>query len=466
MTIPVITFQHKNYTFFVRESQRDELNQALEAKEMPKCEMTAYEYKDGFLGKISTQPEEGKVFVPGNYKSEEFLVLLDQDDPRGFIKGDKGESVDSSQEGTKEEQEETVETKHSEAGTPDTPITKAEKQVAKIKEKLADVKYVPSDKEANLTTEIEKIKTSFESQINNFQDLINKEFLEEAGLLKNLGRDLPVEDIDKIYFVHCEGATVDSKFNDRRKAVVKFLEDVHKNSNEYKLALNFRIAKYKAEISKFIKSYVNAHIRLAIRHNDATINESVDRVRAKIDNSVQYKAEMDKVRQLQADRASEKLEKDRKLEKAKAMKQIAKAGIIAVLENCVKESKKKLNLQFDNAVALTRSQMKRLSEEVEGFDPKSNVEHYKMLVKNVYEMIETNPQFKIEPIGSESDNKTTESEKLAAAIMKETGGNLSPEIKDVFAKVGLPMDGFKSNSSKAAAVLPGANNIVPTEATV
>lgn len=49
--------------------------------------MVAFEYKDGFNSKISTQPEEGKVFVHPSYKSEDFLELLDRDDPRGFIKG-------------------------------------------------------------------------------------------------------------------------------------------------------------------------------------------------------------------------------------------------------------------------------------------------------------------------------------------------------------------------------------------
>ena len=38
MTVQVITFQHKDHTFFVRENQTDELNQALEANNLPKCE--------------------------------------------------------------------------------------------------------------------------------------------------------------------------------------------------------------------------------------------------------------------------------------------------------------------------------------------------------------------------------------------------------------------------------------------
>lgn len=446
----VITFQHKNITFFVCSEQRDALNEALEAKSLSKCEMNSFEFKLDFEDKVKTQPDDNKVYVPSNFSSEEFLELLDQEDPRGFLRGDDNQSVDDTkpQESSASSVVEDVGAEQQTEVKKETPIEKAQKQLAKVVDKLGDIKYVAKDKESTLTTEVEKIKASFETQINAFQDLITKKFLEDVGLLKDLGKDLPIEDIDKIYFVHGEGKLEETVGN-KRKAVAKIIEKRSKKSNEYNLALNYRIAKYKTEVAKFIKSYMNAHIRLIAKQNDANINQPVNDIREKIDNSAQYKEEMAKVLQLKAKRASEKLEKTRKLEKARAMKQVAKAGIIAVLDNCVEEAKRKLNQQFDNAVALTKSEMDKLSNQIEGFAPKTNVEHYKLLVKNVLEILETNPDFKVAAIGvnSDSNSEVSEEEEVLNQTIQDVGGNATPDMQQFWQ---MMMDGMSQQMGQTS----------------
>ncbi|MDJ0678375.1 MAG: hypothetical protein QNJ18_00765 [Xenococcaceae cyanobacterium MO_167.B52] len=202
----VITFQHKSKTFFVRAEQRDALNQALEFNSLPKCDTNPFEYKLDFQNKVETQPDDNKVYVPSNYSSEDFDALLSQDDYRSYIKSGEAQSE---LEGEQQDSEEKTEVKV------DTPIQKAQKQLAKVVEKLGEVKYVADDKE--LTSEVEKIKTSFESQIKAFQDLIDEKFLEQSKLLDKLGKDLPAEDIDKIYFVHGDNPDINSKLSERRK---------------------------------------------------------------------------------------------------------------------------------------------------------------------------------------------------------------------------------------------------------
>lgn len=327
----------------------------------------------------------------------------------------------------------------------ETPIEKLQKQIAKKVDALDKLKIVEKDNKGDLTKAVNDITASFESQIKLFQDLITEEFLEGQDLLKDLGKDLPAEDIDKIYFVHGENPDINSKASERKKEVVKFLSTRSKTSNEYKLALNFRIAKYKTEVAKFIKSYINTHIRLVAQRNSEAVNQPVIEVRTNIDNSAKYKAEMENVLRLKAKRASEKLEKTRKLEKARAMKAVAKAGIIAVLDNCVSEARAKLIKQFDYAVIVTQDQLEQLGKKIEGFDPKSNVEHYQQLVKNVFEILETNSDFKIEPIGSNTDSN---SEVTEEEVLNQVAQNaeITPDMQQ-FMKMMMNQMGGMSQAS-------------------
>ncbi|MGB5633575.1 MAG: hypothetical protein WBM86_12480 [Waterburya sp.] len=87
------------------------------------------------------------------------------------------------------------------------PLTKLKNQIEKQARKLKEdskISKVVSDKN-KLEESVKEITASFETQIKAFQDLMTPEFLEKQELLKDLGKDLPVEDIDKIYFVHGAG---------------------------------------------------------------------------------------------------------------------------------------------------------------------------------------------------------------------------------------------------------------------
>lgn len=442
-------------TFNFTEEQSPKVEQAVEllGRSMPSTEKWNNEIdKSEFSSRCGNQPDANKksFYISLKFTAEEikdFIANKLDFSSRLANKAAKG-SAGATANLNPPQEEETVEEVKVE-----TPIEKLEKQIAKKVEALGELKIVESDNKEDLSKAVNEITASFESQIATFQEFITVEFLEGQDLLKDLGKDLPAEDIDKIYFVHGDNPNINSKASERKKEVVKFLSTRSKTSHEYKLALNFRVAKYKTEVAKFIKSYINTHIRLVAQRNSEAVNQPVVEVRSKIDDSAQYKTEMEKVLKLKAKRASEKLEKTRKLEKARAMKAVAKAGIIAVLDNCVEEARRKLNEQFNNAVVVTRTQMEVLSQKIEGFDPKSNVEHYQQLVKNVLEILETNPDFKIEPIGSNTDSN---SEVTEEEVFNQVSQNaqITPEMQQQFMRMfnmgGMPQ---ASNGRVSAAAV-------------
>ena len=214
----------------------------------------------------------------------------------------------------------------------------------------------------------------------------------------------------------------------RKGKVVKILNDREKegflgeDSKEYKLALEHRIAKYKKQIARFINAPINSKITLAAKKNIATVEKSANDIRTELDSLASYKAEMEKVAQLKANRASEKLRKDRARERVKAMNAVAKAGIVAVIGGCIDETRRKLNQRFDDAVNLAKSEMAKLSQEIEGFNPKRNVEHYQRLIDNVMALLETG-DYKQEPVQENTDvNSSASEEEVLENAITQAGG--------------------------------------------
>ena len=166
-------FAHKigDVVIYVREEQKDALNEALDAKSLILCGSDAFDLQGDYETLVATQPhrKENKAYIPSDYKSEDFLSLLDEKDPMAYLTKDVIEVV--------EEEESKIVVKKD-------PITKLKDQIAKQAEKLKDSKIV-ADKE-NLQTAVNEITASFGSQIKTFQDFITPKFLEDAGLLEDL----------------------------------------------------------------------------------------------------------------------------------------------------------------------------------------------------------------------------------------------------------------------------------------
>lgn len=307
------------------------------------------------------------------------------------------------------------------------PFKKLTEQIEKQAKKLQQFKIVDDKEKPQLKGQITKISNSFDTLVQKLKDQITIEFLQTAELLDDLGKDLPQEDIDKIYYVHCEVNEGDTP-GKRKGKVVKILNDREKegflgeDSKEYKLALEHRIAKYKKQIARFINAAINSKITLAAKKNIATVEKPANDIRTELDSLASYKAEMEKVAQLKANRASEKLRKDRARERVKAINAVAKAGIVAVIGGCIDETRRKLNQRFDDAVNLAKSEMAKLSQEIEGFNPKRNVEHYQMLIDNVMALLETG-DYKQEPVQENTDvNSSVSEEEVLENAITQAGG--------------------------------------------
>lgn len=275
-------------------------------------------------------------------------------------------------------------------------IMRIEEQIKKQEVKLAESMLFPTEQESEFKQSVENIARNFEQAVKTFQDSITVEFLKKANLLEKLGKDLPQEDIDKIYYVHCAQDVKDTP-GKRKNKVVKVIETLGSDSKEYKLALEYRVAKYKIELTNFFKSYASNNIRKTAELNTHKVSQSVTAVRSDLDNSTTYKAEIEKVEMLRARRASEKLRKDRAREKAKALEAAAKAGVIAVLDDSVSQTRKDLIDQFDRAVRHTQAELEIMKQQNADFNPYNNVEDYKELVANVMLLLETNKEEDSQP---------------------------------------------------------------------
>lgn len=266
-------------------------------------------------------------------------------------------------------------------------------QVSKYSQKIKDqttylegLTFLSTEQSEQYKSTIKDIYVKFEEAMTSLQNTITVESLNKSKLLDNLGKDLPQEDIDRIYYVHCEQDVKDTP-GKRKNKVVASIQKLGKESKEYKLALEYRLVKYRTQLTNFFKSYASNNIREISEVKVNQVNQFFDNLKHQLYSSAIYQSELENVEKAKAKLASKKLRLQRAREKAKTLQFVVKTGVIAVLEGTVSQTRKEIISQFDQAVNYTNSELEFLRNEDEKFDPRTNVKDYEKLVENVNDLL-------------------------------------------------------------------------------
>lgn len=106
-------------------------------------------------------------------------------------------------------------------------------------------------------------------------------------------------------------------------------------------------------------------------------NKDVEQKRKDLANTEEYKKEIETLQEAKAEQIVRDVMKKRASRRKTAMSAVARAGVSAVADKCVEQTRENIIANYDNAVSIARKAEKALVEQ--GKDPVNNSQHYKKL---------------------------------------------------------------------------------------
>jgi hypothetical protein len=193
-----------------------------------------------------------------------------------------------------------------------------------------------------------------------------------------LGKDLTEEDADKMLIIHAE-STIEElnewSLAKKRSKVVKILEEMKPDCEEYALATKTRIASLKDKLVRTVKAEVLEKIDKVVAVKLEENDKDVAQKRLDLDNTAEYQKEKQALEEAKAEKVIREVFKKRASRRKSAYNAVALAAVSAVADSNVIKTRENIISTFDNAVTLANVAKTRLLQD--GRDPVKNSEHYK-----------------------------------------------------------------------------------------